>query len=53
MLAQTVERVAALVPPENLIIITNVEQRAIILEDLPQLAPDQVIGEPVGRKRVP
>ncbi len=49
MLAQTVERVAALVPAENLLIITNTEQRAIILEDLPQLAPDQVIGEPVGR----
>jgi mannose-1-phosphate guanylyltransferase len=49
MLAQTVDRVAALVPPENLIIITNVEQRTIVLEDLPQLAPEQVIGEPVGR----
>ena len=49
MLAQTVERVAELVPAENLIIITNAEQRAIILDDLPQLAPEQVIGEPVGR----
>lgn len=49
MLAQTVERVAELVPAENLIIITNVEQRAIILEDLPQLSPEQVIGEPIGR----
>ena len=49
MLAQTVERVAELVPAENLIIITNAEQRDIILEDLPQLAPEQVIGEPVGR----
>ncbi|QXD24234.1 NTP transferase domain-containing protein [Opitutia bacterium ISCC 51] len=49
MLAQTVERVSELVPAENLIIITNAEQRDIILEDLPQLSPDQVIGEPVGR----
>jgi len=49
MLAQTVDRVAALVPPENLIVITNAEQRAIILEDLPQLTPEQVVGEPVGR----
>lgn len=49
MLAQTVERVASLVPAENLLIITNTEQRAIILEDLPGFAPDQVIGEPVGR----
>lgn len=49
MLAQTVDRVSTLVPPENLLIITNVEQRAVILKDLPQLAPEQVIGEPVGR----
>ena len=49
MLAQTVERVAALVPQENLIIITNAEQRDVILADLPQLSPDQVVGEPVGR----
>ena len=49
MLAQTVDRVTELVPAENLIIITNAEQRDIILEDLPQLSPDQVIGEPVGR----
>jgi mannose-1-phosphate guanylyltransferase len=49
MLAQTVDRVSALVPPENLIIITNAAQRAVILDDLPQLSPDQVVGEPVGR----
>ena len=49
LLAQTVDRVSALVPAQNLLIITNAEQRAIILDDLPQLAPSQVIGEPVGR----
>jgi len=49
MLAQTVERVAALVPPENLLIITAAEQRQVVLEDLPQLSSDQVVGEPVGR----
>ena len=49
MLAQTVDRVSELVPPENLLIITNVDQKDIILEDLPQLVSEQVIGEPVGR----
>ncbi len=49
MLAQTIDRVAELVPAENLIVITNAAQRAIVLEDSPQLAPEQVIGEPVGR----
>ena len=49
MLAQTVDRVSSVVPQENLIIITNAEQRDIILEDLPQLDPGQVVGEPIGR----
>ena len=49
MLAQTVDRVSVVVPPENLIVITNAEQRAIILEYLPELGPEQVVGEPIGR----
>ena len=49
MLAQTVDRVSALVPPQNLIVLTNTEQRDIILKDLPDMAPDQVVGEPIGR----
>ena len=49
MLSQTIRRVEKLVPAENLLVITNAEQRSIILQDCPQLAPDQVIGEPVGR----
>jgi len=49
MLAQTVDRVATLVPSENLLIITNAEQRRAVLENLPQLSGDQVVGEPASR----
>ena len=49
MLAQTVDRLAALLPIENVFVITNTEQRAAVLEICPSLDPAKVIGEPVGR----
>ena len=49
MLAQAVERVGSVVPPENVFIITNSEQRAAVLETCPEVPPGQVVGEPVGR----
>lgn len=49
MLTQTVDRLDGLVPIENIIIITNIEQREAVLEVCPNLLPENVIGEPVGR----
>lgn len=49
MLAQTVDRLSALVPADRVFIITNVEQRDAVLEVCPGLDPCKVIGEPVGR----
>lgn len=49
MLAQTFDRVAGLVEPENVLIITNREQREAVLELGLEISPEQVIGEPVGR----
>ncbi len=49
MLAQTLARVADLIGPEQTWIITNAEQRQAVLEVCPQLLPERVIGEPVGR----
>jgi mannose-1-phosphate guanylyltransferase len=49
MLAQAVDRVLGLVPPENIFIITNTEQREAVLEICPEVLPSQVVGEPVGR----
>ena len=49
MLTQTVERLAGLVDPEDVFVITNAEQRAAVLEVCPDLDPAKVIGEPVGR----
>ena len=49
MLRQTVERLKGLVPPENVFVITNCEQREAVLECCPELLPERVVGEPVGR----
>lgn len=49
MLTQTLERVQGVVPTKNIFIITNQDQVEGVLDVCPQLSPDQVIGEPVGR----
>lgn len=49
MLAQTVTRVAGLVPPEQVIVITNREQRAAAVAACPMLPPENIVAEPVGR----
>ena len=49
MLTQTVERLTGLVPPENVFVVTNEEQREAVLETCPVLKPERVVGEPEGR----
>ena len=49
MLRQTVERLGDVVPFQNVLIITNTEQRAAVLEVCPMLPGENVIAEPVGR----
>lgn len=53
MLAQTIERLGDLVPPERVLIITNAEQREATRETVPSLPPENVIAEPVGRDTAP
>ena len=49
MLFQTIERLDSLVPIEQIFVITNSEQRESVLETCPELLPERVIGEPIGR----
>ena len=53
MLGQTLDRLEGLVPVENIFVITNAEQRDAVLEVCPELKPENVIGEPVGRDTAP
>lgn len=53
LLAQTVERLRGLVPIENILLITNEEQREASLEACPALRAENVFGEPMGRDTAP
>lgn len=49
MLTQTIERLGDVVPPENVLIVTNSEQREAVLDTCPMVPPGNVVAEPVGR----
>src|SRR3954466_1750978 len=47
------DRLEAQVPPENTWVITAEQHRPLARQDLPQLPPTQLIGEPTGRDTAP
>lgn len=53
MIQETVERVRDLIPPENILIITNKVQKALVEEQLPYIPKENVIAEPIGRNTAP
>jgi mannose-1-phosphate guanylyltransferase len=53
LLQETVDRIAPLVPPENIYILGNKLLRASLREQLPQVPREQIIAEPVGHNTAP
>ena len=53
MIQETVERLLPLAPAQSFWVITNEDLREPILQQLPGLAPNQVLAEPVGRNTAP
>ena len=53
LLQMTVNRFTSLVPAENILIVTNVQYRDLVLEQLPMLQPSQVLCEPARRNTAP
>ena len=49
LLQRTYGRIAPLTPPDRIFVICVSEQRAAVLEQLPELPVENVIGEPRGR----
>lgn len=49
----TFERFAALIPAENFLVVTHDRYRQMVLEHLPELKPEQILGEPIGRNTAP
>ena len=47
LLEQTVARLDGLVPPERILVLTNVEQEAAVRQLLPNLPTENIIAEPV------
>jgi mannose-1-phosphate guanylyltransferase len=54
MIGLTVERLSGLSDPDEILIVTNVEQRESILRELSgRVNPENVVGEPVGQNTAP
>jgi mannose-1-phosphate guanylyltransferase len=49
LLEQTVARLEGLIPPERLLVLTNVHQEAAVRELLPQLPKENIVAEPMKR----
>lgn len=53
LIQQTYERFLKVCPKENIIIVTNADYTSTVLEQLPDLHPDQVLSEPLRRNTAP
>ena len=53
MIQNTVSRIADLVPPERVFVVTNQKQRDAVKEQLPSVPEDHILVEPVGRNTAP
>lgn len=52
-LRSTYERFVNIVPSENIFVATNTAYRDMVLSDIPELNPDHVLCEPLGRNTAP
>lgn len=53
LLQTTVDRIEARIPPERTWVMTSAEHRADVIQQLPTVPQDQVIGEPCPRDTAP
>ncbi len=50
---QTYERFVKIIPAENFLVVANERYRDLVLEHIPELTPDQILCEPIGRNTAP
>lgn len=53
LLQMTFDRCKGLIPTENIYVVSNHKYRDLILEQLPQLKPEQILSEPLRRNTAP
>lgn len=49
----TFERFSTRIAPENFLVVTNQNYKSLVLEHLPELKPEQILCEPIGRNTAP
>lgn len=49
LVEETVDRIAPLIPPERILVVTNSRYARMTAELLPEIPEENIIGEPVGR----
>ena len=53
LIQKTFSRLSKIVPPENILVLTNEKYNDIVLEQLPKIKPEQVLLEPAMRNTAP
>lgn len=53
LIQQTYERILPICQTENFLIVTNLEYKEVVLEQLPNLKPEQILTEPARRNTAP
>lgn len=53
LLQMTVDRFKKILPVENIFIVTNKEYARMVMDELPELAPNQILLEPMRRNTAP
>ena len=53
LLQKTFGRLSRFIPPENILILTNERYTGLVMEQLPQISPSQVVAEPAMRNTAP
>lgn len=53
LLQQTVARIAKLIPPERIYVVTSESLRREVLRQIPEVPPEQVLAEPLPRNSAP
>lgn len=53
LIRMTYERFSAIVPPENIYVVTHEHYTATVKQQLPELSDNQILGEPVRKNTAP
>ena len=53
LIQKTFKRLAALIPEENILVLTNDSYKDLVLEQLPEISKNQVLLEPAMRNTAP